>query len=132
MSSTPDSYLFYGFCLKESGMPEWLPTGEDEEYSLYDVVNNEDRYIKENYGCSIGTCGYDDDPILMLASGPMCFGVPRPDEKPVRFFVSWDYKPVKVEVHHNPEWDVRLNQAADYLNWPKEERDIGWWLVVKY
>lgn len=135
MSSTPDSYLFYGFRWKETGVPDWLYQMKDdldEELTLYEIVNDEEKPVKQGFGCHIGTCGYDEDPQLILAAGPMCFGTPRPDKKPVRFYVSFDYDPVKVEIHHSPEWDVRLHQAADYLNWPKEDREIGWWLVTKF
>jgi hypothetical protein len=130
MSSLPDAYLFYGLRWKTEGIADWMTTKDDCETYLCDIVADKEKNIKQFYECYLGTCGYDDEPRLILAAGPMVFGEPDLKEKPVAFFVSFDCEPVPVELSSCVDWDTRVNAAADYLGWPKEDREIGWWLVT--
>jgi len=113
MGVSTDAYLFYGITQSEDedGIPEWLEKHLDEDQDYWDLS----KILMEKFGVEIGMHCHEDDPMYFLSVGKHQY--------------AWRGSPKKAKFKKGDDWDDKINAAADYLGWPKEERDINWWLA---
>lgn len=129
MGVSTDAFLFYGMTLDEEGEPEWLENhianadGTDDVYDLGELL------IKK-FGVSLDSHCHYDAPYYFLT-----IGEPVHDDKPTApgYTVAWRGSPRKIrKLEVGSDWDRRLREAADYIGWPQDERNVGWWLASNW
>jgi hypothetical protein len=108
VSVSTDGIYFFGLCSDDESL-------ELEEYDNWSW--KEQEAFEKEYGVKIGRHCSGDYPMYYLAVT---------DTKTT----AWRGGPQKITpMGISPAWEKTINEAADKIGWPKDDRDIGWWLT---
>jgi hypothetical protein len=127
MGMSTDGIAFYGMVSAEEGLTlEDEDEKEYEEYVDYDIMEEvEERLIAAGLKTRIHSHCSDSYPMYLLAIGDG--GYLKKGE--CSLFHASRGCPEKMDITVKEDWDKDLKKAAELIGWPKDEREIAWWVV---
>ncbi len=137
MGQSTDAYLFYGLTAgdEEGGYPDSVveqhpvivEDWEDDAEFDYDATKAFHKKLKDEFGVSFDTHCSCDYPM------PFLHVIMNKEDD---YYTAWRGSPIKVDTHmtsmQRRHWDLQLSEAAEFLGWPEDHRDPGWWLASNW